>query len=476
MAVPGFTFIAFALIAALLFNATRNLAFRQAVLLAANVGLLVSFAHDWQQLIPYAGFLALGAVGAELRRRKVPFGAWVLPSLVLLAFVWLKRYLFVPKSFWLEPGYLLVGLSYVFFRVMHLVIDGWEELPAGPKGILSYFNYALNFTSLVSGPIQRYADYKEQEARGTRPTPSVMIPACERIVLGFFKVYAVSSFLATIHHAVISNYMTSGAGESKILWGAALVGVYPLYLYFNFSGYMDFVIGVAKFFSIDLPENFNKPFTSRNFIEFWSRWHITLSSWLKSYVYSPSLISMMRRFPSRVLEPFLAVISYFVTFFLVGLWHGQTSQFVFFGLLQGGGVAGNKLYQILMGRWLGKNRYGVLRKNAFYSSFCMALTFTWFAFTLLWFWSNWARLASFVHGVPVTITGLALVVLLAVSWLALELLSHGKALLAKFKLWGEPFLESRYVRLSAVLEMAAIIAILAIALNAPPSQIVYQAF
>lgn len=476
MGVPGFTFIAFALVAALLFNATKSLTLRQAVLLIANVTLLASFAHDWRQLIPYAGFIALGAAAIELRRRKVPYGAWVLPTLVFVAFVWLKRYLFVPRALWLEPGYLLVGLSYVFFRVMHLAIDGWEELPTGPRGFLSYLNYALNFTSLVSGPIQRYCDYKEQEARGTRPGLSELTAAGQRIVLGFFKVYAASSFLASIHHAVIADYAAATGGWLKAVEGAAVVGLYPVYLYFNFSGYTDFVIGVARLFSIDLPENFDKPFTSANFITFWGRWHITLSSWLKSYIYSPSLIAMMRRIQSRAIEPFLAVISYFITFFLVGLWHGQTSEFVFFGFLQGGGVAANKLYQITMTRVLGRKGYGQLSKNALYASFCRALTFTWFAFTLLWFWSNWTGLRAFVHGVPASTLVLATGTLLVGSWGMLEALGRLIALGAKLTLWGEPLTHSRYVRFAAVLEMVAIIAILAIAINAPPSQIVYQAF
>jgi alginate O-acetyltransferase complex protein AlgI len=475
MIVPGFTFLAFALIAALLFNATKHLSIRQAVLLVANVGLLASFANNWRALIPYAGFLALGSVGVELRRRKVTAGAWVLPLLVLAAFVWLKRYLFIPRALWLEPGYLLIGISYVFFRVMHLVIDGWEDLPGGVRGLVSYVNYTLNFTSLVSGPIQRYADYKKQEVLGTCPGLAQLTSAAQRIILGFFKVYAVSSCLSSIHHAAIANY-TASAGALKVLEGAAVIGLYPIYLYFNFSGYTDFVIGVARLFSIELPENFNKPFTSVNFITFWSRWHITLSDWLRVYVYSPTLTALMRRLPSKAVAPFLGVIAYFVTFFLVGIWHGQTSEFVFFGFLQGGGVAGNKLYQIAMTRMLGKKRYGQLSKNVVYTAFTRALTFTWFAFTLLWFWSSWASLAALGRGMPFYILFLAIGVLFCVAMCVLELLGRASALGTRIMLWGEPLLGSRYVRFACAFEMSMVIALLAILINAPPSQIVYQAF
>ena len=77
-----------------------------------------------------------------------------------------------------------------------------------------------------------------------------------------------------------------------------------------------------------MPENFDWPFLAENFIAFWGRWHITLSNWLKTYVYTPLLMSSMRRFPAPSLEPYLGAFAYFVTFFLVGAWHGQTSMFL----------------------------------------------------------------------------------------------------------------------------------------------------
>ena len=83
-----------------------------------------------------------------------------------------------------------------------------------------------------------------------------------------------------------------------MLIGALIVVLYPLFLYANFSGYTDFVIGAARFFRLRLPENFDNPFISGNFIEFWSRWHISLSQWLRSYVFNPLLMGWMRRYRS----------------------------------------------------------------------------------------------------------------------------------------------------------------------------------
>jgi alginate O-acetyltransferase complex protein AlgI len=87
-----------------------------------------------------------------------------------------------------------------------------------------------------------------------------------------------------------------------------------------------------------LPENFDRPFSSDNFLNFWSRWHITLSEWLKTYVHNPLLLNLMRRYPSPALQTCWGVLAVFVTFFLIGVWHGQTLVFVFFGVLQGLGV------------------------------------------------------------------------------------------------------------------------------------------
>ena len=111
----------------------------------------------------------------------------------------------------------------------------------------------------------------------------------------------------------------------------------PVFLYSNFSGYIDIVIALARLMRVRLPENFDRPFSASSVLDFWNRWHITLSNWLKTYVYNPLLMALMRRILILIVEPFLGVFSFFVTFFLIGLWHGRTSEFVFFGVLTGAG-------------------------------------------------------------------------------------------------------------------------------------------
>ena len=475
MIVPSFTFLAFALLVIVVLHLGRTARWRQAVLLAVNLAFLAYFAARPAALLPYAGFLLLGALGVSARRRLGPWTMWAFPLLVLLVFVWLKRYLFVPQQLLLPQGYVLVGLSYVFFRVMHLVIDGWESLPRGARGWISYLNYTLNFTSLVSGPIQYYDDYRRSEQETGRLTGSDAWRAIERVIIGFFKVYVVSAVLHAVQQSQVEAFATADATEA-ILHGAALTALYPVYLYFNFSGYTDFVIGIARFLHLELPENFDRPFASGNFITFWSRWHMTLSNWVKTYVYTPAVLAMMRRASSAKLEPLIGVAAYFLTFFLVGLWHGQTSEFVFFGFLQGGGVAGNKLYQLGMTRALGRGRYHRLTNNTGYAMLMRGVTFTWFAFSVLWFWSSWSQLASFAERIGVRGGILALALILAVAALLLEALTRLGGWMRRPALWGEGLLESPYVRLALALDMIVIVTFAALALHAPPSQIVYQRF
>jgi alginate O-acetyltransferase complex protein AlgI len=475
VAVPSFTFLGFALVVIGLLQIGSAPRWRQGILLAANFGFIASFVESPTSLLPYAGFLLLGGLGVAARRTLGAWTIWVFPPLVLIVFVWLKQYLFIPKGVLLPQGYLLVGLSYVFFRVMHLVIDGWETMPRGTRGWISYVNYTLNFTSLVSGPIQRYEDYRRSEQAIKRLTPADAWLAIERVITGFFKVYIVSAVLHTIQQSQVDAFAT-GHGAVQILRGAALTGIYPVYLYFNLSGYTDFVIGIARFLHIELPENFDRPFAAGNFISFWSRWHMSLSTWLKTYVYNTSMLAMMRRIHSPKMEPFLGVAAYFLTFFLVGIWHGQTSEFVLFGILQGGGVAGNKLYQIGMARALGRSRYNQLTKNANYAMLTRGLTFTWLAFTLLWFWSSWSQLEDFVRSMGSGGVALALALLLLVATVGLEALDRLGAWIREPSLWGDAVTDSPYVRLALALDMIVIVVFAAIAIHAPPSQIVYQAF
>jgi D-alanyl-lipoteichoic acid acyltransferase DltB (MBOAT superfamily) len=448
------------------------------VLLAASIGFLGFFSPDPLEFLPLAVFLAFGFV--SLRVMQAGKTSAFIPSLLVAigAFMWLKKYAFIPSLLFLHRPYLALGLSYIFFRVLHLIIDArYHELPRNIS-LVSYLNYTLNFTTLVSGPIQRYQDFAEMQLAPV-PLPLNIIVAgqsLERIIVGFFKVNVLSLFLSMIQAQALDSLGSHRATVQQVLAGVLIAAAYPLYLYCNFSGYIDIVIGVARFLRLALPENFSRPFSSDNFINFWSRWHITLSTWLKTYVYNPLLIVSMRRWPSPAAEPFLGVLAFFVTFFLVGVWHGQTSAFVFFGFLQGLGVSVTKLYQVLMARRIGRQKYREVSRHWLYNTLTRGLTFTWFTFTLLWFWSNWTQLGALARSFRPSEIALVWIAIFAGSSVILALWEAIREQLLSFQMAGEPLLMSRYIRTALSTALAVIALATMMLFNAPEPDIVYRAF
>ncbi|MDR3507352.1 MAG: MBOAT family O-acyltransferase [Caulobacteraceae bacterium] len=473
MNAPSFQFLGFAVVGAVLFNLSGALIWRRLVLLALNLVFFALFASGVVSVLPFAAFLLTGYLGVVLLRNRPSQGLFLaFLALVLFEFFWLKRYSFIPGSITLPFVYVTIGLSYVFFRVLHLVIEAQQGGLKARVSPLSYVNYTLNFPALISGPIQLYPDYHRMESQERLPLDVFVVgEAAWRVAIGFFKVVIVSALLMKAQQACIAALGPDLPFASKALYGALIGAIYPFFLYANFSGYTDFVIGVAKLYRFDLPENFNNPFVSENFIAFWSRWHITLSSWLKTYVYTPVLLTCMRRVTARWAEPYFAVLAYFITFFLVGAWHGQTSMFLFFGVLQGGGVAANKLYQIVMGQRLGRAGYRKLSENVLYRSLSRGLTFTWFAFTLLWFWSSWSQLGGFISalGAPALLAAWSLVFI--TSSAALAWLAEGQVRAAR-----HPWLGSRYVRTVQFTVMVLIVLISVLIVGGPAPDIVYKNF
>jgi alginate O-acetyltransferase complex protein AlgI len=476
MIVPSLRFLLFVLAAALVFNLSTANWWRMAVLLIVNVVFLASFSHGLGSLVPYAGFIGLGFLAQYVTRNgAAPKLFLALLAMTLAAFFWLKRYTFVPSIAYIPFPYVLIGLSYVFFRVLHLIIDSHQGSIERPIGPISYLNYTLNFTSLTSGPIQRYQDYHRSEPQCLPLNLPVLGAALERIVRGYFKVAVVSMLLSSAHHQSID-----GLANSQMLWdrvwsGMLIAAIYPVYLFFNFSGYVDVVIGAARLFRIELPENFDRPFSSLNFIEFWSRWHITLSNWLKTYVYNPLMLAALSRITAPRLAPYVSVGAFFVTFFLVGLWHGQTSEFLFFGFLQGGGVALNKLYQLVMQDRLGRKGYRALAANKFYQACSRGLTFTWFSFTLFWFWSDWDQIAGFHRAFIGAPLGLAWAAIFAGATIILAAMDSTRGLLQAN--WSRsPPVSPRYLRTVWVTVLSAVTVATIVLLDSTAPDIVYKTF
>ena len=474
----SFQFVAFGLAAALVSNFSRSPVWRSAVLLLVSLVFLGLLAQTPILFLPLFGFLLLGYAGIILLERGWSKSAvWSILTVVFV-FIWLKKYTFLPERIFLHSPYFTLGLSYIFFRVLHLIIDGKDgELPHR-LGLVSFLNYTLNFTTLVSGPIQLYQDFAMTHLAPERPPLTIFTigRAIERIAIGYFKVEVLSMMFSSIQTHAIAALSLSQPLSWRIFTGAVIAAVYPVYLYCNFSGYIDIVIGIAALMRFTLPENFNRPFSSDNFLNFWSRWHITLSNWFKVYFYNPVLMALMRRFPSPAIEPFLAVIAFFMTFFLLGIWHGQTSVFAFYGIVLAFGVSINKLYQIVMTKKLGRKTYKALSGQVIYNACARGLTYTYYSFCMLWFWSNWSQLSGFLRQLKAPALAGVWLVIFVTATVILSAWEFLRAWLLDLQWTGAPVLESRYTRTVyvtfAVVMTAAVIKLV----NAPPPQIVYKGF
>jgi D-alanyl-lipoteichoic acid acyltransferase DltB (MBOAT superfamily) len=478
MASSSLEFIGFALIIVVVYQLFRSALWRQLVLLTASCWFLSTFTHDYRAYIPIVGFLSFGYLGLQMVKRAPVRAFLLVVTVTIVLFVWLKKYSFVPTETYLSFPYLTVGLSYILFRILHLMIDSHDGLLKEAISPLQYLVYTINFTTLVSGPIQKYPEFRGMvEAPGSaRPGLPAIGLAVERIVTGLFKTNVLALILSDLQASTIAQLARGGVVQGHILAGVLAFASYPLFLYCNFSGYIDIVIGIARLLSIALPENFNRPFSSDSFIGFWSRWHITLSDWLKTYVFNPLLMALMRKYPAPRAEPLWAVLAFFVTFFLVGVWHGQTAAFLFFGFLQGFTVSVNKLYQILMTKWLGRKTYQSASSNPYYIAVARGLTFSWFTFTLLWFWSNWNQIGSLFsalgwkHVVEVWLVILIGSTLILAAWEAL------RVAFLSIKWQGSPFLYSRYWRTAWNTGLLVVALAAGLISNKPPPEMVYKAF
>jgi D-alanyl-lipoteichoic acid acyltransferase DltB (MBOAT superfamily) len=474
----SFQFVFYGLAAAAVSNFSRSRIWRSIVLMAASLVFLGLLGHSVLAFLPLAGFLLLGYAALQLISRGFSKSlVWSILA-VILAYVWLKKYTFLPESIFLHSAYFVLGLSYIFFRVLHLLIESGEAEGRQHIGFGEYLLYTINFTTFISGPIQRYDEFAADQF-AAEPIPlggRVVALQLERIVRGFFKVNVLAMLLNAVQQDALAELSQPVSLDLKLYAAFRLAVVYPFFLYANFSGYIDIVIALARLMRVRLPENFDRPFSASSFLDFWSRWHITLSTWLKTYIYNPLLLALMRRISSVALQPFLGVACFFVTFFLVGIWHGRTSEFVVFGLLQGGGVSINKLWQILLARALGRKGYKALAANPAYVVFGRGLTFSWFAFSLFWLWASWKQLNTVFSalgwiewgGIWLAIWFSAAVVLAAWEWL--------RGAMLEIKTAEGPVLTSRYARVvyASALVLAALV--MTALLNQPAPDLVYKAF
>ena len=210
-----------------------------------------------------------------------------------------------------------IGISFYTFQILSYVIDVYRGDVTAQRNLIDLAAYVAMFPQLIAGPIVRYADIAPQLKHRTHTLADAAYGA-RRFILGLSK----KVLLANVLYELISAYKSAANVSVLFVWLYA--AAYILHLYFDFSGYSDMAIGLGRIFGFHFIENFNYPYISASVTEFWRRWHMSLGSWFRDYVYIPlggNRVSKAKWFRNI-----------FIVWLLTGLWHGAAWTFILWGL------------------------------------------------------------------------------------------------------------------------------------------------
>ncbi len=329
-----------------------------------NAALLTASLLFYMLWVPAYLPLLLADIGVSYallcRIRAAPFGSrarrrWLVASIafslgLLLYFKYLAFLLgnalpvldtllgqVIQAEFALPEMLLPLGISFYTFQIISLAADTYSDPDAAAVGgdirVESLARYALYisfFPQLIAGPILRGAELLPQLRQGADPTAARTREGLWLFASGIAKKILLADFL--LSGLVDPVFDSAGATSRGHHWVALYA--FAFQLYFDFSGYTDMARGTARLIGIELPENFREPYLSRSPLEFWQRWHITLSRWLSLYLFVPISRALLRRTPERGGRAAIAATT-LLTMTLCGLWHGADWAFVLWGLLQG---------------------------------------------------------------------------------------------------------------------------------------------
>ncbi|MCX6257846.1 MAG: MBOAT family protein [Bacteroidia bacterium] len=242
-----------------------------------------------------------------------------------------------------------LGISFFTFQGLSYIIDVYRNKELSEKNPLKVLTYITLFPQLLSGPIVRYPQVRDQLNNRTM-TNGQMVEGIRRFILGLSKKMLIANPLSFLITGIFT-YPISNLGTTAIWLG---VIAYTLQIFFDFSGYSDMAIGIAGMLGFRYPENFNFPYISRSVKEFWTRWHISLSTWLRDYLFLPIAYSVSRKlnkdsYLGLRTDKWIYVFSALITMFICGLWHGANFTFILWGLWLAAFLI---MEQLFLARWL----------------------------------------------------------------------------------------------------------------------------
>ncbi len=314
---------------------------------------------------------AAGALICQRIATRIKPRSWLIIAIVLdLSVLVYFKYLFPSLNFlaaaagssrrW-EDAILPLGISFFTFTQIAYLVD-LHEGGATHQDFGSYALFVTFFPHLIAGPILHHKEMMPQFQRDRRYRLDLsdLAVGFSWFIMGLGKKAILADNLARIANPAFDAYALSASGA----WIGALS--YALQLYFDFSGYSDMALGLARMFSIDFPLNFNSPFKAANIIDYWQRWHITLTRYITTYLYTPvqRWIRSVRRNSGRDVSRksmttpggFAAMVAFpmIFTMFIAGIWHGAGFQFIVFGLLHGIYLTANHAWRLFRHNQEGK--------------------------------------------------------------------------------------------------------------------------
>lgn len=228
--------------------------------------------------------------------------------------------------------FLPAGISFYTFKSMSYTIDVYRRVITPVRSLVEYAMFVTFFPDLIAGPIVRASVFLPQLDRDPGPTFVRLRNGASIFIIGLGKKLLVADQCAVVADAVFASPASWSCFDA---WCGLIA--YSLQIYCDFSGYSDMAIGTAQMIGYDLPENFRMPYIAANVADFWHRWHVTLSEWLRDYLYIP--LGGNRKGTTRT------YVNLIVTMLLGGLWHGASWNFVLWGFLHGAALAAHRLWR-----------------------------------------------------------------------------------------------------------------------------------
>lgn len=229
--------------------------------------------------------------------------------------------------------YLPLGVSFIVFTILSYNFEVLKGNILPEKNIIYFATYILYFPKVSQGPIERPMGFLKQIKENAGINYISFVYGLKLICWGLFKKTVIADRASVITNNIFNN-------PNNYSGLATIIGVilYSIEIYADFSGYIDIAIGSSNLVGINLSKNFNSPYLSKSIKEFWNRWHITLSHWLRDYIFLPISYKMFRvfnklKFKNKTSELMTYSISTLITFFICGLWHGLTLNFIIWGLI-----------------------------------------------------------------------------------------------------------------------------------------------